>query len=87
MGRRTSPGSKSRVAPTRQTTSGAKRAPASVCSLFAGDPPDSWRRGLEPAFLLLEAELMEQLRAKAAASGTTYDYLLKTIVREHIHKY
>jgi hypothetical protein len=55
--------------------------------LFAGDPPASWRRGLEPAFLLLDSDLMELLTAKAAAIGTTYDFLLRTILREHIQEY
>jgi hypothetical protein len=73
--------------PAAQVDSPAPGTPASAPSLFAGDPPASWRRGLEPAFLLLETELMEQLCARAAAIGTTYDFLLKTIVREHIHKY
>ena len=50
-------------------------------------PPRSMWSGLEPVFLLLDADLMRQLRAKAAASGTAYDFLLKTILRDHLDEY
>jgi hypothetical protein len=54
---------------------------------FSGEPPSSWRSGLEPIFVALDTTLMDQLREKAAAHGTTYDYLLKTILRDHIGEY
>jgi len=55
--------------------------------MFSSDRPRSMWSGLEPAFLLLDADLMDQLRVKAAAAGTTYDFLLKTILRDHIDEY
>ena len=60
----------------------------SVYELFAGPRPASFSRGLEPAFLLIDREVMEQLRTRAAALGLGgYDSLVKRILREHVHEY
>ncbi len=78
------------------TTSKGQRAPAvaepprvrSVEELFAGPRPASFSRGLEPAFLLIDREVMEQLRERAAALGLGgYDTLVKRILREHVDEY
>jgi len=59
-----------------------------VEDLFAGPRPASFSRGLEPAFLLIDRGVMEQLRVKAAALGMGgYDSLVKRILREHIQEY
>jgi hypothetical protein len=81
---------------TARTTSKAHRAPKvveaprprSVEELFAGPRPASFSRGLEPAFLLIDREVMEQLCKRAAALGLGgYDMLVKRILREHVHEY
>ena len=60
----------------------------SVEEMFAGPRPASFSRGLEPAFLLIDREVMEQLRARASALGLGgYDSLVKRILREHVHEY
>jgi hypothetical protein len=62
--------------------------PRPVEELFAGARPSSFSRGLEPAFLLIDRAVMEQLRARAAALGIGgYDGLVKRILREHIAEY
>lgn len=59
-----------------------------VEELFAGPRPGSFSRGLEPAFLLIDRVVMEQLCKKAAALGMGgYDSLVKRILREHIEEY
>lgn len=82
--------------PTVSTTSKGQRAPCvaeparvrSVEELFAGPRPASFSRGLEPAFLLIDREVMEQLRERAAALGLGgYDTLVKRILREHVDEY
>jgi hypothetical protein len=56
--------------------------------MFAGPRPASFASGLEPAFLLIERDVMERLRVKAAALGMVgYDSLVKRILREHIDEY
>jgi hypothetical protein len=56
--------------------------------LFGGPRPASFSRGLEPAFLLIEKDVMELLRTRAAALGLGgYDSLAKRILREHVHEY
>ena len=56
--------------------------------LFGGSRPASFSRGLEPAFLLIEKDVMELLRTRAAALGLGgYDSLAKRILREHVHEY
>jgi len=59
-----------------------------VEELFAGPRPASFLSALEPAFLLIDRAVMEQLRTKAAALGLGgYDSLVKRILREHIAEY
>ena len=56
--------------------------------LFGGPRPRSFSRGLEPAFLLIDKDVMEILRERAAALGLGgYDSLAKRILREHVHEY
>ena len=60
----------------------------SVEELFGGPRPASFLSALEPAFLLIDRVVMEQLRTKAAALGMGgYDTLVKRILREHIEEY
>ena len=40
-----------------------------------------------PTSILLDEELIQQLRAKAAKRGIGYQTMLKLIVREHLHEY
>jgi hypothetical protein len=56
--------------------------------LFGGPRPATFSRGLEPAFLLIDKEVMEQLRTRAMALGLSgYDSLVKRILWEHVHEY
>ncbi|MGD9762899.1 MAG: hypothetical protein AB7V27_04205 [Candidatus Binatia bacterium] len=55
--------------------------------IFAGSRPASVRRGLEPAFLLFESEVMESLHRRAAQRGLAYDALVRMIVRDHVEEY
>ena len=41
----------------------------------------------QPTSILLEPELVEQLRAKGGKRGLGYQTMLKLIVREHLHEY
>jgi predicted DNA binding CopG/RHH family protein len=41
----------------------------------------------QPTSILLEPELVEQLRAKGSKRGLGYQTMLKLIVREHLHEY
>jgi hypothetical protein len=83
----------SRIANARPATPPPKTVPEpsrprSVEEMFAGPRPASFASGLEPAFLLIEREVMERLRVKAAALGMVgYDSLVKRILREHIDEY
>lgn len=85
--------SKERVEKARPTarpasfvTDSASERP--VEELFAGPRPASFLSALEPAFLLIDRGVMEQLRSKAAALGLGgYDSLVKRILREHIEEY
>jgi hypothetical protein len=80
-----------RAARPQAQRNGARRAPVvngvPHLPMFSAERPQSMWSGLEPAFLLLESDLMERLRRKAAAAGTTYDFLLKAILRDHIDEY
>jgi hypothetical protein len=58
-----------------------------VEELFAGPRPASMRRGLEPAFLLFDRELLDRLHGAAAALGVRYDALAQRIARDHIEEY
>ncbi len=40
-----------------------------------------------PTSILLDVELIQQLRVKAAKRGIGYQTMLKMIVREHLHEY
>jgi uncharacterized protein (DUF4415 family) len=40
-----------------------------------------------PTSIVLDADLVEQLRAKGAKRGLGYQTMLKLIVREHLHRY
>lgn len=55
--------------------------------IFAGPRPASVRRGLEPAFLLIETEVLEALQIRAARRGISYDALVRLIVRDHVQDY
>jgi len=41
----------------------------------------------QPTSILLEPELVEQLRAKGNKRGLGYQTMLKIIIREHLHEY
>jgi hypothetical protein len=41
----------------------------------------------QPTSILLEPELVEQLREKGSKRGLGYQTMLKLIVREHLHEY
>jgi len=54
----------------------------------ADSRPASLSRGLQPAFLLIERAVMEQLRRKATALGMdSCDSLVMRILREHVREY
>jgi hypothetical protein len=56
--------------------------------MFAGPRPASFASGLEPAFLLIERDVMERLCTRAAALGMVgYDSLVKRILRDHVDEY
>jgi hypothetical protein len=80
----------------RTSTATAQPAPTfveplqerSVEELFGGSRPASFLSALEPAFLLIDRVVMDQLRVKAEALGMGgYDSLVKRILREHIGEY
>ena len=41
----------------------------------------------QPTSILLDTDLIQQLRVKAAKRGIGYQTMLKMIVREHLHEY
>lgn len=41
----------------------------------------------QPTSILLESDLVEQLRVKGRKRGLGYQTMLKLIVREHLHEY
>ena len=45
------------------------------------------RRTAHPTSILLDAELVKQLREKGAKRGLGYQTMLKVIVREHLREY
>lgn len=55
--------------------------------LFGGPRPASWRRGTDPAFLLLEREVVGQLHAAAAALSVCREALVARIARDHLDEY
>ena len=44
-------------------------------------------RGLEPAFLLFEREILERIEARAAELGVRYESLVRQIVRDNLDRY
>jgi hypothetical protein len=59
----------------------------SVEQLFAGPRPVSMRRGLEPAFLLFDRELLDRLQVAADDLGVHRNILVQRIAREHLDEY
>jgi hypothetical protein len=55
--------------------------------LFAGQRPASWRRGVEPAFFLLEREVLAQLHAAAEALSVAREVLVARIAHDHLDEY
>lgn len=53
----------------------------------SGVTPVVIRPKQQPTSILLESELVEQLRAKGSKRGLGYQTMLKLIVREHLHEY
>ena len=53
----------------------------------SGVTPVVIRPKQQPTSILLEPELVEQLRAKGNKRGLGYQTMLKLIVREHLHEY
>src|SRR4029434_6709956 len=67
---------------------GPPRRVPTLEELFGGPRPASFSRGLEPAFLLIDKDVMDHLRARALELGLGgYDSLAKRILREHAHEY
>jgi predicted DNA binding CopG/RHH family protein len=55
--------------------------------LASGVTPVVIRPKGQPTSILLEPELVQQLRAKGSKRGLGYQTMLKLIVREHLHEY
>ncbi|MBI3303831.1 MAG: hypothetical protein HYZ72_17335 [Deltaproteobacteria bacterium] len=53
----------------------------------SGVTPVVIRPKLQPTSILLERDLVEQLREKGSKRGLGYQTMLKLIVREHLHEY
>ena len=53
----------------------------------SGVSPVVIRSKSQPTSILLEPELVEQLREKGSKRGLGYQTMLKLIVREHLHEY
>ena len=53
----------------------------------SGVRPVVIRPQLQPTSILLERDLVEQLREKGAKRGLGYQTMLKLIVRDHLHEY
>ena len=53
----------------------------------SGVKPVVLRPKSQPTSILLEPELVEQLREKGSKRGLGYQTMLKLIVREHLHEY
>lgn len=58
-----------------------------VEALFAGARPLSIARGLEPAFLLFEREILERVLVRALQLGVPYQTLAAQIMRDHVDRY
>jgi hypothetical protein len=71
------------------TSTDLPAAPAgrSVEELFTGPRPASVRRGLEPAFLLFDRELLDRLQVAADDLGVHRNTLVQRIAREHLDDY
>ena len=59
----------------------------SVDALFSGPRPASMRRGLEPAFLLFDRDLLDRLQFAADQLGVHRNTLLQRIARDHLDEY
>lgn len=59
----------------------------SVEEIFGGPRPASVRRGLEPAFLLFDRELLDRLQVAADDLGVHRNTLVQRIAREHLDDY
>ena len=81
-GIRTSEGMTSRDLPATPEPTGR-----SVEGLFTGPRPPSVRRGLEPAFLLFDRELLDRLQVAADDVGVHRNTLVQRIAREHLDDY
>jgi predicted DNA binding CopG/RHH family protein len=53
----------------------------------SGVTPVVIRPKLQPTSILLEKDLIDQLREKGSKRGLGYQTMLKIIVREHLHEY
>ena len=53
----------------------------------SGVTPVVIRPKQRPTSILLEPEIVEQLRTKGSKRGLGYQTMLKLIVREHLHEY
>ncbi len=62
-----------------------RRLPAE--QLFAGQRPASWRRGADPAFFLLERDVLGHLDAAAEALSVPRAVLVARIARDHLDEY
>jgi len=82
-------GDASPSAPHHVAAIGAAESPArpTIEQLFAGPRPASMRRGLEPAFLLFDRPLLDQLHATADQLGIRTDALVQRIARDHVDEY
>ncbi len=61
--------------------------PLRAQDMFAGPRPASMSRGIDPAFLLFERELLERIQVRAAELGVRYQSLVQQIVRDHVDEY
>ena len=55
--------------------------------IFSGPRPATMIRGLEPAFLLFEREILERIEARADQLGVRYESLVRQIVRDNLDRY
>jgi len=87
---------KRRSPPKPRRSAQAKKKPVPVIDdtryppaehIFTGPRPVSMIRGLEPAFLLFEREILERIEARAAELGVRYESLVRQIVRDNLDRY
>jgi hypothetical protein len=55
--------------------------------IFSGSRPATMIRGLEPAFLLFEREILERIETRAEQLGVRYESLVRQIVRDNLDRY